>query len=289
MENAQRPNLKRYMLIGVVLVAAGLGACKKDAPAPAPATTNAPLTPTTAAAEHYGLPDAVYAALKEADDKGKAGDAEGMVKAAVAALGNTDHVTTSPDGKKAIIGGGNLFTRELRAYLGQEAFFYFEAGKGLVGWKTKRANYRQSKWSDDGRYVLYAGAAEGLSNHLYFTDTNDWKDTWIGTVARVDDGYEWDIYGDFICWLSFKPAGWGQPVPTGYYLPELRAYNLTNGAKHQALRVYEEAAVGPDGVVKVVLKKTPETMTVFEDFPLYKKYADKTFTCKKAPDARPIQ
>ena len=151
----------------------------------------------------------------------------------------------------------------------------------MTGWKAKPAELRTALWSPDGRYLAYVGGPRGASFDLYLTDTTTWEDTYLGTVARVDGRYEWEFSRNLLVWLSLQPATWGGAVPMGYYQPELRAFYLPRRAKHLALWAEPTTAIQEGDVVKVQMHLTAETTPDIEEAPLYKKYADKYFTCAK--------
>jgi hypothetical protein len=128
-------------------------------------------------ADRYVLRSDVYGAFKDADERGKAGDARGMLAAIVEAnrtLGidreyEDYYYSVSPDGEKVIV----EVEKGWRDW--PEEVLYFANGRGFVDHLTMGAHI-PGAWDAGSRYYAYAGIPlDGW-----------WSDTCPGQVALYD-------------------------------------------------------------------------------------------------------
>lgn len=247
-------------------------------------------------ADRYVLRADIYEAFKEADERGKAGDAAGMLAAAVAAnrtLGTEPeyddyYYSVSPDGQKVIVEVGDG-----RPY-GPQEVLYFASGQGLVD-HLMMGDHIPGAWDATSRYYAYAGVPVGgypspedialydaASNDVEYLgccrpssdfDLEEWNPNYSPHAYEFVDGY--------LIWLS---ANEFDDVPEHYRYFKITAlyiYDLKTKKKKHVLRgdittIADEPEPGPGygwDAYKIRMEATGSAPPAVKRSELYKKYA----------------
>jgi hypothetical protein len=219
------------------------------------------------------LPRAYYDAFREADELGKAGDAEAMVASVIetavsVGIGEMESYEpfydVSPDGKRVII-KGCLVSEEADYWGGRyedmgrvsspSPVLVFASGKGLIDY-FRSYDEISGKWSADSRYCAYS--ARPVVTHFatgYFglIDTDRGKRVGVGRMVPVPRSEEVG-FGDFefadgyLVWVDEEPVDESaSPLLYGdSSTPVLYARELVTGRKLKLLEADLSTIGGED-------------------------------------------
>jgi len=197
------------------------------------------------------LPAALASAFKEADELGKAGDAEGMVAAVTEGglKGGFDWscFDISPDRRKIFVlpcwewglddipqwGGG--YPNGGRVGTGFPVL-YFVTGRGLVEYFRAYTDIC-GRWFRDSRYYVYTENAVvefGFGATLMLLDTETWRREDIGFVATPEYGFE--FANGYVVWFGEELIEDRPPyLEEESYAPVLWAYDMKLGERVRIL------------------------------------------------------
>ena len=205
----------------------------------------------------YTLPRAYYDAFRKADELGKAGEAEGMVAAAIEGgrkigleEGWGDFYDVSPDRKKIILQGdwstsdeldwGGNYPRRGRVF-SPFPVLLFASGQGLVDYFR---SYEEvpGTWSPDSSYYAYVERPIVEYNYtatLKLLDTTLWKRITVGRMICSPElhDYEYEFAGGYLLWADEEPVEEPGPplLERESATPVLFAYELGTGRKLKLL------------------------------------------------------
>jgi hypothetical protein len=218
-------------------------------------------------ANDFIMPAAVYEAVRLAHDRGRAGDAAGMIaelkKISEARNGEDKHISVSPDGKKAFC--------SLAADVNERYTFvdlYFVAGAGFVKKIGESVLENAITWSPDNKYWARENGRGLTAIHPVYIHAADTGGILCECRANDDNS---SFVGGYFIYLG-EQSGWGEPgtPPALYYL------RLPNGKPERALDsdLKDTRVQGDNGTVEYRLKATGEPPNVVTSSPLYRKFAD---------------
>lgn len=187
----------------------------------------------------------MYKAFREADERGRAGDGEGMLRGLDKAINhyrppveggwaseygkriedlNTEDIWCqyfSPDGSKVVVvgecpyiewGGGYPFFGRIITGV---PVLYFENRRGLVK-RFRSMEEIIGKWSPDSRYFAYTKTvvAEFSGSTLFvLVDTLSWEETIFDDIATVDGWFEYEFADGWVMWIAAEKIFDRPPPP----------------------------------------------------------------------------
>jgi hypothetical protein len=223
-------------------------------------------------ADDYIISKDLYEAFREADERGRAGDAEGMRRGLDKAIKNYRppfqdgganmldiqredsarrgiwHQYVSPDGTKIVVVGewayldwGGGYPNHGRIGTGVPVLC-FENGKGLVD-HFQSMEEMTGTWSPDSRFFAYAEdpvTEFGYQATLMLIDMSSWNRVEIGrlTHAPAAHRYEFGFAGGYLLWVdeeAVKEPG-PPPLEKDSATPLLLAYEFATGRKSKLLK-----------------------------------------------------
>ncbi|MGD8717272.1 MAG: SH3 domain-containing protein [Candidatus Zixiibacteriota bacterium] len=247
-------------------------------------------------ADRYVLRADIYDAFKEADERGKAGDAAAMSAAAVAAnrtLGidpeyEDYYYSVSPDGEKLIVEVADGLP------YGPQEVLYFANGRGLVD-HLKMGDHIPGRWDATSRYYAYAGVPVGgwrsdtCPGQVALYDTTSNEVEYLGWCLSSEDfdakdyqpnywPHSYEFAGGYLIWYTvdeFKDV----PKPYRYFrIPALYVYDLKTKTIKHVLRgdittIADEAEPGRGwDLYKIQMNPSGSAPPAVERSKLYKKY-----------------
>jgi hypothetical protein len=193
------------------------------------------------------IPAYFYDPFEEADERGRAGDAEGMVVAAVkgfcavydAEMQPLTNYGLAPDGLKIIVDlGRNRVMPSTWSEMYGSGFarepvpvMFFAAGRGLARY-AQIYGFNAGEWFPDSRYFVYP---KGLYT-VGLLNVDTWEQLDLGLVYWRDGGWDHEIIGEYLVWLGYErpenPPARRPEIET----PVLMAYDVSTG---ETLRLLE--------------------------------------------------
>jgi hypothetical protein len=186
------------------------------------------------------LPDYFYDPFRKADELARAGDAEGMIAAAIEGLKEVGHLEdkedycyrVSPDGEKVFVDleygeppRWGLGYPDVRYVFQPVPVLYFVNSLGLAKYLFFDAHI-PGEWSEDSRHYVCAEPY-----WIELIDTGEWGRKRLGARNYTEDAPDFEISGGYVIWLSWEEPKKRLPSPfdEGLSVPVLLAYNLDNG------------------------------------------------------------
>jgi len=190
--------------------------------------------------DQHVLPDYFYDPFKRADELGRAGDAEGMIAAAIEGLKEVGCLEdkedycyrVSPDGEKVFVDleygeppRWGLGYPDIRYVFQPVPVLYFVNGLGLAKYLFFDAHI-PGEWSEDSRYYVCAEPY-----WIELIDTGEWSRKRLGARNYTEDAPDFEISGGYAIWLSWEEPKKRLPSPfdEGLSVPVLLAYDLDTG------------------------------------------------------------
>ena len=250
-------------------------------------------------ADKYVLPAPVYGAFKKADERGKAGDKEGMLATLADGLKTPEisdgFINVSPEGNKVFVDLGWRWAAE-NGYLGRsrrsdfKPVAYFENEAGLRDF-TVYELYGPGLWYGGERYYLYVGLKPEEEwprlPILRILDTETLKETKLGECGIGYESREYELAGPYIVWSSREDIPSGAVVHPEYgdmeSKPVVMAFNTETKEKSPVLEAAmdtmnpESVGCYPCGGIyffEVKLVPVGAVPAVIKESALYKKYRD---------------
>ncbi len=205
----------------------------------------------------------IYDAFKVADERGKAGDAAGMLTAIIEGYEKLKEIVSyeegnlsvSPDGKAAVA-FVDIEWDEGYAFSGTSyeidytPLLYFVAGRGLAEYvrSHKRfcyVGYNYGIWSPDSRYFaipMESGGEWMIREPLDLVYVEKWRRITVGRLSLLnasgfDDTFEYEFFGGYLIWKDSEKVSEPLPPPLeeDSYAPVIMAYKLDTGERIRLL------------------------------------------------------
>jgi hypothetical protein len=256
----------------------------------------------------------MYEAFREADERGRAGDGEGMLRGLDKAVTSyrpaiekgwadeeglriedldTEEVWrqyVSPDGSKAVVvgewayvewGGGYPYYGRIGTGV---PVLCFENGRGLAR-HFRSMEEIIGKWSPDSRYFAYPKAIVVVaicSMPFALLDTLSWEETIIGDIVTKWSFFRYEFADGWVMWIADEMVLNRPPhLEKESYGFVLWAYNLSGGEKTRILEV-DTSTIGTELVYEKYGYKRYEAImvpveacpSILKNSDIYKKYAN---------------